>query len=69
MFKTLKDKIQDGAVHGYAAVTNTLSCQRGQGMVEYGLIVALIAVVALAALRGLGVNITGIFTKAAAGLQ
>ncbi len=33
----------------------------GQGMVEYGLILVLISVVAIVAMRALGVSITGVF--------
>lgn len=36
--------------------------ESGQGMVEYGLILALIAIVVILALTGLGTKITGIFT-------
>jgi len=38
--------------------------ESGQGMVEYGLIIALIAIAVILALTGLGGKITGIFTKA-----
>jgi pilus assembly protein Flp/PilA len=37
--------------------------ERGASMVEYGLLVALIAVVAAVAVAGLGTNITATFTK------
>jgi len=37
--------------------------ESGQGMVEYGLIIALIAVVVVVALITLGPKIRGIFTK------
>lgn len=36
---------------------------RGQGLVEYALIIALVAVVVIAALLVLGPTIAGIFTK------
>lgn len=39
--------------------------EKGQGMVEYGLIIALVAIVVIGAIMLLGGNITGIFTKAA----
>ena len=39
--------------------------EEGQGMVEYGLIIALIAVVVIAALGSLSGSISGIFNKAA----
>ena len=43
--------------------------ESGQGMVEYGLIIALVAVVVIVALKALGVGITDIFTKAKNGLS
>lgn len=41
------------------------SREEGATMVEYGLMVALIAVVALVAVTALGANITGIFQRTA----
>ena len=43
--------------------------ESGQGMVEYGLILALIAVVVIAALIALGGNIKDIFNKVATDLE
>ena len=40
-----------------------VSEESGQGMVEYGLIIALIAVVVIVALTALGPKVKGIFTK------
>ena len=37
--------------------------ERGQGMVEYALILVLVAVVVIVALTALGTNIKGIFSK------
>ncbi len=37
--------------------------ERGQGMVEYALILVLVAVVVIVALTALGTNISGIFSK------
>ena len=37
----------------------------GQGMVEYGLIIALVAIVVIAAIVLLGGSLTGVFTKTA----
>ncbi|HVA25846.1 MAG TPA: Flp family type IVb pilin [Chloroflexota bacterium] len=37
--------------------------QRASTMVEYGLIIALIAVVAMVAVKALGMTIAGLFTK------
>ena len=35
--------------------------ESGQGMVEYGLILALVSIVAIAALKGLGTKVNGTF--------
>ena len=43
--------------------------ESGQGMVEYGLILALIAVVVIAALFALGGNVKDIFNKVATKLE
>ena len=43
-------------------IRNYLKSERGQGMVEYGLIIALVAVVVIAALIFLGPKIAEIFT-------
>lgn len=37
--------------------------ESGQGMVEYGLIIALVAVAVIVAISALGTNIGGIFNK------
>ena len=38
--------------------------ESGQGMVEYGLIIALISVVAIVAIRAIGGNVLGFFEEA-----
>jgi len=43
---------------------NFFKNESGQGMVEYGLIIALIAIAVIAALKLLGPAVTGIFTNA-----
>ena len=43
--------------------------EEGQGLVEYGLILALIAIVVIAALTGVGTKITGIFDKVGSSLN
>ena len=43
---------------------NFLRDENGQGMVEYGLIIALVAIAAIAALKLLGPAISTMFTKA-----
>ena len=45
----------------YVKVSNYLKDQKGQGMVEYGLIIAAIAVVVLVALGTLGNQLKGLF--------
>ena len=37
--------------------------EEGQGLVEYALIIVLVSIVAMVALRVLGVAVTGVFTK------
>ena len=46
-----------------------LKSEKGQGMVEYGLIIALVAIVVIAAIVLLGGNLTGIFNKTATALS
>jgi pilus assembly protein Flp/PilA len=41
----------------------------GQGMVEYGLILGLIAIVVIAALSATGTSLTGLFNKASSAIQ
>ena len=41
----------------------------GQGMVEYGLILALVAIVAIVGLKALGVSLDGILGKEKDGLE
>lgn len=43
--------------------------ESGQGMVEYGLILALVAIVAVAVLSQLGEKVVAIFEKADGGLE
>lgn len=46
-----------------ARLMGLLTDEEGQGMVEYGLIIALVAVVAIAALGFMGGGLTGIFDQ------
>ena len=48
---------------------NFFKDESGQGMVEYGLIIALIAVVVIVALGSLGDSISGIFDSASEVLE
>ena len=50
-------------MEGETMLTNWLKDEDGQGMVEYGLIIALIAIVVIAALVLLGPKIKEIFDK------
>ena len=50
-------KIQNLALRKYIACKTR--SEEGQGLVEYGLILALIAVVCVAALTALGTNVSG----------
>jgi pilus assembly protein Flp/PilA len=43
--------------------------EEGQGMVEYGLIIALVSIVVIAVLTLIGTNLNGIFTKIAGNLK
>jgi len=51
-------------VHGaYLALRARLDREEGQALVEYALILALIAVLSIAVLQALGVNVSRIFDK------
>ncbi|MEB3024446.1 MULTISPECIES: Flp family type IVb pilin [unclassified Parvimonas] len=43
--------------------------ESGQGMVEYGLIIALVSIVVIAILTTVGTNLKAIFTKIAGALK
>ena len=47
----------------YIRLINWLKEQEGQGMAEYGLIIALVAIVVIVALTALGTQLQTIFTK------
>ena len=47
---------------------NFLKNEAGQGMVEYGLIIALVAVVVIVAVKALGTNTNAAFEKINTGL-
>ena len=48
---------------------NLFTDESGQGMVEYGLIIALVAVALIAALRAFAPKIEGVFTNAGSALD
>jgi pilus assembly protein Flp/PilA len=51
-------------IHGaYLALRDRLEREEGQALVEYALILALIAVVSIAILQVMGVNVSRIFDK------
>ncbi|MDR3559880.1 MAG: Flp family type IVb pilin [Negativicutes bacterium] len=45
-----------------AIILNSLRCQKGQGMVEYGLILGLVTVLVLGSLTTIGTTIQGYFS-------
>ena len=67
MFKKITEKVTGLAKRNRLAVTGAVTevvkDESGQGMAEYGLIIALVAVVIIVALRMMGVKITDIFNK------
>jgi pilus assembly protein Flp/PilA len=51
-------------IHGaYLALRARLDREEGQALVEYALILALIAVLSIAVLQALGINVSRIFNK------
>ena len=49
-------------------LVNLIREEEGQGMVEYGLIIGLVAIAVIVALTAMGVSITGVFEKITAKL-
>ncbi len=49
-------------------ILNLVRDEDGQGMVEYGIIIALISVVAIVAVKAIGGKVNGAFTSASDGL-
>jgi pilus assembly protein Flp/PilA len=56
-------RVQIKAVSAYEALISRLERQEGQALVEYALILALIAVVSIAILKTLGLNVQRVFTS------
>jgi len=56
-------RLQIEAVRLYEALRSRLERQEGQALVEYALILALIAVVSIAILQTLGLNVKRVFTS------
>ena len=61
--------IQAKAYSVYAAMRNRLEREEGQALVEYALILALIAVVTIAVLQAIGVNVSTILNKISTSLS
>lgn len=53
----------------FRTLQNLIADERGQGLAEYGLILALVAVVCIGAVQGLSGGIQGALGKASAGLN
>lgn len=53
----------------FERVVRFFKSEKGQGMVEYGLIIALVAIAVIAAVLLLGTNIKGIFERTAGALS
>ena len=51
------------------AITRIVSDESGATAIEYGLIAALVSVVAIAGMKAIGTNLTGTFNKVAADLK
>ena len=56
-------RLEIEAVRVYEALRSRLERQEGQALVEYALILALIAVVSIAILKTLGINVQRVFTS------
>ena len=52
----------------YLELRNALTNEEGQTMAEYGLLLALIAVVVIVAVTALGTRLSGLFSQVTAGL-
>lgn len=56
-------RLQTEILGAFAALRNRLDREDGQALVEYALILALIAVVSIAILTALGVNVSRVFNS------
>lgn len=56
-------RFQIAAIRVHEALRTRLERQEGQALVEYALILALIAVVSIAILKTLGINVQRVFTS------
>ncbi len=48
-------------MNGWASFRNWVSDERGVTMIEYGLLAALIAIVSIATITGLGINLNALY--------
>jgi pilus assembly protein Flp/PilA len=62
-------RIQAELYRVYASARDRLERQEGQALVEYALILALIAVVTIAVLQAIGVNVSKILDKVSTSLS
>ncbi len=60
--KRMKDYVEEKVLRSYAWV-QTLRNEKGQGLIEYALIAALIAVIAILALTFLGLKVSNTLNK------
>ena len=51
-----------------AAAIESMKREEGQGLIEYSLIAVLISIVAIVAMRAVGVSVTGVFNQISAAL-
>jgi pilus assembly protein Flp/PilA len=56
-------RLQTEILSAFAALRNRLDREDGQALVEYALILALIAVVSIAILTALGINVSRVFNS------
>jgi pilus assembly protein Flp/PilA len=52
----------------YARFQDLMNCEEGQDLVEYGMLVALIALALIAGIRNVATEVTTIFTKVSSSL-
>ena len=59
----------DSGIQGFMNITQFLKRERGQGLVEYALILVLVAIVVIAILLVLGPQVGGVFSNVVANLE
>ena len=63
------DKLREKFENAFFRVSYVLRSERGQGLVEYGLLLVLIAVVVILMLRGTGEQVNNLYTRINSGLN